>query len=413
MIPNPPHGQGPIDLQGAFVPPLTPAEAAAARSTGGSDVGGVSMNPTPGPQSSPTMPNPVPAGGQGFPPGYPPGWPMMPFYPPPQKRGGIGRLLLTLGLVLMLGLSFLVNLVLMGGVGSGGDESMVVSQVVRKGDDKQRIAVVEVSGPIDGNTSGRFARLMDQVERESNIHGLVIEVDSPGGTVTASDEIYDRILRYKTARTNAGRAPNVVITMRSMATSGGYYVSCAGDYIFAEQTTLTGNIGVLWPRYNFSELMKKHGVEETTVVATGADYKNLGSPFAPETEEGKAYLKGIVDDAFTRFKQVVTAGRGAAISGKDIFNGRVFTAADAQKNGLVDALGYPNDAYNYAAAKATLNNPQVVRFREPRPGLLGMLVGGTEANAATPTPSAQSFDLSSITRPETLDAWRSSRLLYR
>ena len=351
-------------------------------------------------------------GGPGY--GSPPGWPMMPFYPPPPRRGRLGRILFILTLFLLLGGSFLLNLVLMAGGGSSSDEPTAVSQVIRKGDDKQRIAVVEVAGPIDGNTSARFARLLDHVEREAHVQGLVIEIDSPGGTVTASDEIYERILRYKANRKTAGKPAGVVISMRSMATSGGYYVACGGDYIFAEQTTLTGNIGVLMSRFNFSELMAKHGIQESTIVSTGADFKNVGSPFSPETDEGKAYLKGIVDDAFNRFKQVVTAGRGANISGKDIFNGKVFTASEAVKDGLVDKLGYPDDAYAYAATKlASLSNPQVVRFREPTAGLLGMLLGGTSANAPTPTPSAQSFDLASLAKPETLDAWRTARLMYR
>ncbi len=92
----------------------------------------------------------------------------------------------------------------------------------------------------------------------------------------------------------------------------------------------------------------------------------------------------------------------------------MFPAGDALKLGLVDAIGYPQDAYDHAATKvATLTKPQVVRFREPKPGLLGVLVGGTEADSALPQPSAQSFDLSSLAKPETLDAWRTHRLMYR
>lgn len=401
MIPNPPQGQGPIDPQGVFVPPPTPAQASRTES-GSAAIEMMSMtNPTP-------MAG-APAGGYG----PPSGWPMMSFYPPPQPpRRWRWILLLGMGLFGAIVTFMVISFAMMAGGGDG--EPIAVSQVLRKGDSKQQIAVVEVAGPIDGNTSARFARLMDHVERQPDVHALVIEVDSPGGTVTASDEIYDRILRYKKSRQATGRNTGVVITIRSMATSGGYYVSCAGDYLFAEQTTLTGNIGVLMSRFNVSELMQKHGVTEVTIVATGADYKNAGSPFAPETEEGKAYLKGLVDDAFNRFKFVVTSGRGKAISGKDIFNGKVFTGGDALKNGLVDAIGYPQDAYDHAATKvAALTNPHVVRFREPKPGLLSVLVGGSEADAATPQPAAQSLDLSNLARPETLDAWRTMRLLYR
>jgi len=400
MIPIPPKGQGPIDPQSAFVPPPLPdGQTPAAQA------------PTSGPAFHPAQnaggANRGYPGGGGW--GPPPGWPMM---PPPRR--GLWRILTTLFLVLLLGGSFLLNLMLLARA-SGAGGSTAVTQTLQEGDPKQTVAVIEVAGAIDGNTSARFSRLMDEIERDADVRALVIEVDTPGGEVTASDEIHARILRYKASRASAGKPAGVVISMRSSATSGGYYIACAGDWIFAEQTTITGNIGVLLASYNVSELMAQHGIKETTVVASGADFKHLGSPFQPETEQGRAYFQVLVDDAFGRFKQVVTTGRGAKISGKDIFNGKIFTASQAHQLGLVDQIGYPVDAYAYAATSVgSLNRPHVVRYREPSPGLLGMLLGGVEASAtgqaATP---AQPLDLSALARPETLDAWRGGRLLYR
>lgn len=400
-----PPGQGPIDPQGAFAPPPTPGEV-----TGGAPFPGVrSMagQPTP-PQSFGNYAYGAPSFPGGVPGGPPPGYP---FAPPPPRRSVL-RTLFTVAIVLLLGLSFLVNLVLMSGGSADSGEPRPVEQVLRKGDASQVVAVVEVNGPIDPAMSARVCRLIEHAESDQTVKALVIEVDSPGGMVTPSDEIYERILRYKAKRKSEGRPASVVVSMRSMATSGGYYIACAGDYLFAEKTTLTGNIGVLMSRFNFSELMNKHGISESTVVATGADYKNAGSPFSPETEEGKAYLKVLVDDAFSRFKQVVTQGRGPKISGKDIFNGKVFAASDALSAGLIDALGYPDDAYTYAATTASLSEPKVVRMREPAPGLLGVLVGGTASQPMSP-PAMQSLDLTTLTKPETLDAWRTNRLMYR
>ena len=103
-------------------------------------------------------------------------------------------------------------------------------------------------------------------------------MNTPGGEVAASDEIYHRILRFKEEH----KVP-VVVAMGGMATSGGYYVSCAGDYIFAEPTTLTGNIGVVLQRFNFSGLMQKYGVEDNSITPAEAKYKYVESPFRPET----------------------------------------------------------------------------------------------------------------------------------
>src|SRR3712207_6602256 len=116
--------------------------------------------------------------------------------------------------------------------------------------------------------------------------------------------------------------------MASLATSGGYYAACGADHVIAQPTTFTGNIGVLMPRYNFSKLMEKYGVEETTIVSSGARFKNAGSSFRPETPEEKQYMQELADSAFKQFKDVVTAGRSSKLKAnlEDIANGKVFTA---------------------------------------------------------------------------------------
>jgi protease IV len=215
--------------------------------------------------------------------------------------------------------------------------------------------------------------------------------------------------------------------MRARATSGGYYAACAGDHVFAEPTTLTGNIGVLLPRYNFSKLMEKYGVEEKTVVSTGSTYKNVGSPFSPEDEtKAGPYLQTLADNAMSQFKKVVEEGRGSRLIGKkeDLYSGKVFVATEALKAGLIDQIGYPRDAYQHAAKVANLSKPNVVRYQEPTPSLLGLLssrsvsdggsMGTSPAGASSDQPVTLEVNGTKVrVGPEALDALRTPRLLYR
>jgi protease-4 len=218
------------------------------------------------------------------------------------------------------------------------------------------------------------------------VKAIVVEVDTPGGAVTPSDEIHARILRFRQQFPNRP----VVVTMGGLATSGGYYISCAGEYVFAQRTTLTGNIGVILPRYNFSKLAKSYGVEEVTVTAPANGFKNAGSSFAPIDEKDNQYLQGLIDDAYGSFKAVVTAGRAGKLTGKidEIANGKVYTAAEALSLGLVDQLGYATDAYDKAASMASLSNKHVVKYNKPA-GFLESILGG-ESKSNLPSRAAAS-----------------------
>lgn len=333
---------------------------------------------------------------------------------PPARRPRRRVLRWLLLAVILIGSTLLSLAVLFGG--SDDEAAAVTTRTLAKGDPARRVAVVAITGEIGGGSSAQFDRVVTRVERDAEVKALVVEIDTPGGEVTASDEMYDRLLRYKARRSAAGRSPLVVISMRSMATSGGYYVACAGDRLLAEPTTLTGNVGVLMPRFNFSGLMDKYGVRETTVVATGADFKHVGSPFQPDTPQVESYLRSRIDQAFDRFKQVVRTGRSGRLTSAedDVFNGKVFTAAEAMKLGLVDAVGYPQDAYALAASLSGAANGTVVRYQEPGPGLLGMIVGGASAAGRDQHSTAKGVEnLSDMVRPETLDAWRTTRVMYR
>lgn len=298
--------------------------------------------------------------------------------PQPRQGGGFARAILTTLATSIFGLSLLLNLYLIVIVAStqGGSTR---EDVIISGDPQQKVAIIPVSGIIMSESSARFGRLLRAIEADSAVKALVIEVDSTGGTVTASDEIYNEILRYRKARPNVP----VVISMASVAASGGYYVACATDWIFAQPTTITGSIGVVLPSFNVSKMIEKWGVSENSIVATGADYKTAGSGFHPDNPEERKYFQQLADSMFTRFKMIVTNARAKKLTQplEVVANGKIFTGEEAKDLGLVDQIGYLEDAWDYAAGQAKLTSKTVVRVQE-KMSLLGALSG--QSNAINP-----------------------------
>jgi protease-4 len=299
--------------------------------------------------------------------------------PPPRRRSGAGRFF-TVVLILLLGFSLVLNIFLLARSAAGGAGSAKETSVV-EGDSAQRVAVVALDGVIMDAASQKFDRLITSVEKDGNVKALVIEIDSPGGSVTASDEMYHRLQKFKQTKPGVP----VIVSMGGLAASGGYYVACGADYLVAQPSTLTGNIGVLMPRYNISELMSKYGVKETTIVSSGATFKNAGSMFQPENPEDNKYIQDLADKAFTQFKDVVAKGRSGKLKKPldQIANGKIYLAADALALGLIDQVGYRQDAYAYAATKAGLSKPSVVKYQD-QPSFMELLT----ARSTLPAPSA-------------------------
>src|SRR3954471_3181049 len=231
----PPPGQGPVDPRGAFSPPPPPSGAA-----------GPTMQQLPPMPSGPMPPMP------GM---YPPM--MMPpqFGPPPKREKSFARAIFTTLATTIFGLSLVANIYLLFLSGlMGGDESLTQS-TVQHGNAEEKIAVIPIEGVIYGGTADVVNKWLQLVEKDPHVKAVVLSVDSPGGGVTASDEIYNRVMQLKK---NHGFP--IAVSMRAVAASGGYYVSAATDQIFAEPTTITGSIGVLMPSFNINELGKKWGI---------------------------------------------------------------------------------------------------------------------------------------------------------
>lgn len=364
----------------------------------------------------PTPPsNPAALGPAGpFPP--PPGGMPPPFFlPPSQPARGPGvlyALLIGLATSIFIG-SLLLNLVLLvaaaasAGTAADPNDIPLVEQTVVDGNANEKIAVVRLDGMIAERTKREFVLLLDKVARDPTWRALVIEIDSPGGGVTASDEMYDAVLRLKQQR----QIP-VVISMNSVAASGGYYVAMAGDRILAQETTLTGSIGVILSRYDLSELGQKYGVKDGSIVADGSTYKNAGSMLRPLTPDEEQYLKSIANDAFATFKGRIAKGRPKLTTSEieTASNGKIYSAHQALELKLIDKIGYLDDAVIEAATLAGLSRPKAIRV-ERSLSILEQLAGGAGVAASGQPADARAGVLTSIT-PEAIEAFTRPRLMY-
>jgi len=259
-----------------------------------------------------------------------------------------------------------------------------------------KIAIITVAGTILGD-EGFVKDQIDQVRDDNSVRAVVLRVNSPGGTVTGSDYIYHHLKELVKKK----EIP-LVVSMGGIAASGGYYVSMAAgeteNTIFAEPTTWTGSIGVIIPHYNVAKLLEKWDIADDSIASH--PLKMMGSPTRdfpePIAAEQQAILKGLVDSSFADFKEIVLAGRpglrGDQAKQDIVFTGRIFTASQAKENGLVDKLGFVEDAIDRAAELAGIDkeNVRVINFKQPT-GLLTALMAG--ASIQQPGADSQPIDL--------------------
>jgi protease-4 len=204
-----------------------------------------------------------------------------------------------------------------------------------------KIAVVEVKGAII--ESSRVIEELQQYVSDDGVKAIILRVDSPGGGVGPSQEIYREIMRIKSISKR-----KVVTSMGSVAASGGYYIASASDLIVANPGTITGSIGVIMQFSNFEELLKKIGVKG--VVLKSGEHKDIGSPFREMTPEEKRIMQEVLDNVHQQFIQAVAEGRKLDRSKvAQIADGRILTGEQAKNLGLVDQLGNLQDTIDITA----------------------------------------------------------------
>jgi protease-4 len=254
---------------------------------------------------------------------------------------GLG-VLLVLILVVFTGAFFYAYI-------TGGD-SKALSMFAGDG-----VAVLQIEGAIDDSQT-----VLAELKRFKEmpwVKAIVVRIDSPGGAVAPTQEIFEEILRSK-------KEKPFIASMGGMATSGGYYIAAACDQIVANPGTLTGSIGVIMQISNVEELMKKVGIRGINVKS--APNKDIGSPLQPLSPEGLKILQSLVDNVHGQFVDAVVRGRGMdeAVVRK-LADGRIYSGAQAQELGLVDQFGTLRDAIDLAAKRAGLDSDPAVYYSRP------------------------------------------------
>jgi len=302
-----------------------------------------------------------PQGSQSQPPG--------PIYIPaqtvkPAKRSG-WRIFLGIVLALSIVGNIFLFVALFGAVAlfATGHGGFLTEEVVRDSSAKAKIAIISVEGVIHSGLADDVYRQLKTAGEDRNVKGLIVRVNSPGGTVSGSDRIHNEIRKY---RNEKGKP--VVAFMEGLAASGGYYTSVACEKIIAEPTTTTGSIGVIYQSFVVQQLLEdKLGVNPVTVKS--GRKKDWGSPFRqPAPEEIKYIEDKWITPAFDRFVGIVAEGRKGSLTldrVKELADGGIFGADEALKEKLIDDIGYLDDAIALVKSMAGIKEARVVEYRKP------------------------------------------------
>lgn len=238
--------------------------------------------------------------------------------------------------------------------------------VLEEGDSTNQIVKLTVDGTIANSGSGglfstdsyNHQDFMDQlqaIQEDGDIKAVLLEVNSPGGGVYESAEIAKELKKIH-------KEIPIYVSMQSMAASGGYYISAEADKIFATDETLTGSIGVIMSGMNYAGLFEKLGISDMT-YKSGA-LKDMGSSQREPTEEDKKVMQAYIDSSYGRFVKIVAEGRGMSEEAvRKIADGRIYDGAQAKENGLVDEIGYTDEALAALRKDQKLSNAQLVEYQ--------------------------------------------------
>ncbi len=224
-----------------------------------------------------------------------------------------------------------------------------------------KIVIITLDEPIYESTARKLIKQLRKAKEDEYVKAIVLKVDTPGGTITASDHIHREIKRL--CRSGFETKP-VVVSMQGLAASGGYYISAAANKIYAEPTTLTGSIGVIAVLPNVADLLDKWGVKWE--VFKSGPMKDSGSPFRPMTDQDRKRWKELIQWFFDRFLTVVVECRKIKMEElKALATGDLYIADEALEHKLIDAIGYLDDAIEAAKQLARLERAHVVEYKSP------------------------------------------------
>ena len=293
-----------------------------------------------------------------------------------RKRSG-WRIFWRIVLVLSVLANIALFLMLIGVVGvfAAGQSGVFVEEAIQAGPRTSKIVVINVGGIIDSEQSVDFHKQLRMAKKDESVKGLIIRVNSPGGTISASDQIHNAIGKY---RKQTGKP--VVAFMQGVAASGGYYTSVACDKIISEPTVITGSIGVIMSYLVVQELLEeKLGI--MPVIAKSGEKKDWPSSFRPPTEEQTQYIQDkLITPAYERFVRIVGDGRPALMPAdvRRLADGSIYGAQEALDEKLIDDIGYLDDAIDMVKSLAGIEDAKVVEYRKPFSfaGLLRAQSGG-------------------------------------
>ncbi len=268
---------------------------------------------------------------------------------------------IVVGVLVLLG--FVILLAVVANIFSSKDRTTSMRFAAGSG----KVGIVEVNGVI--KDSRKTVLWIDELKKNRDVRSVVIRVDSPGGAVAPSQEMYEAIKTLK----KAGK--HVIVSMSSVAASGGYYLSVAADTIIANPGTITGSIGVIMQLPVVKKLADKIGIGMETIKS--GKMKDVGNMYREMQPEERAYLQSSIDDTYDQFVSAVATGRKMTEAQvRELADGRIYTGRQAKANGLIDLIGTYDDAIKLAARLGSINGePRLVKAKPAKTGLLALLVG--------------------------------------
>jgi protease IV len=282
----------------------------------------------------------------------------------PEKRSNsLLWIVLGGGAILFAALSLFALFVSMG-AGGGSSPAFSIGS--------SQVAVLTIEGVI--LDSKDFVDQLREYGMRPGVKAVVLRLNTPGGGVAASQEMYEAVRKFR-----ADSRKKVVVSMSSVAASGGYYVACAADKVVANPGTITGSIGVIAEWFNYGDLLRWAKME-SIVVKSGA-LKDAGSPTRPLTETERLYFQSLIDNMYNQFVTAVASGRRMdPVAVRRLADGRVYTGQEAKSNGLVDQLGTLQDAVLEAGKMAGISGePDVLTPPERKFSVLDLLLGSSRS----------------------------------